>query len=223
MNDKFELYDILAVLIPGAIVMGILSVTFPEAVTRFTPMRFPNAFAVIWLVAVATFMGHLIQAITSLIEPLIYWTWGGRPSDRALHSGLGMRYLPVDTGKRIRAKLIAALGKTTSDRSLFLFAMQKAETSGNTRVAKFNGLYAYHRAMLTLVLVALAVILASMRWGRAQQWTIGEKTEVVIAGVLLLLIFWFRAKQRGFYYVREVLSTAERLIDTAAGSTKVQI
>lgn len=216
MNDKFELYDVLAVLIPGAIVLGVVSVAFPETAAKFASAGFPSAFAVICLIAVATFLGHLIQAITSFIEPFIYWTWGGRPSERALRAGLGTRYLPADTGRRIRAKLSKVVGEATNDRSLFLYAMQKAETSGNSRVAKFNGLYAYHRAMLTLVLVALVVLLASMRWGIAKSWSTGEKVQTVVAGLLLVIIFWYRAKQRGFYYVREVLSTAERLIDSGA-------
>src|SRR5438874_7524089 len=114
MNDKFELYDILAVLIPGAIVLGLVSVTFPETVARFAPVGFPPAFAVICLIAVATFLGHLIQAITSLLEPFIYWSWGGRPSERALHAGLGTRYFPADTGRRIRAKLSRVVGDAAS-------------------------------------------------------------------------------------------------------------
>ena len=187
---------------------------FLTVVTHFGAVTFPPAFAVICLVAVAAFLGHLIQAITSLVEPFIYWTWGGRPSERALNEGLGARYFPADAATRIRAKLAGVVGKDASDRSLFLYAMQKAETSGNSRVAKFNGLYAYHRAIVTLVLIGLAVVLASMRWGTVKHWSMGEKIEIIAVGLLLLAVFWFRAKQRGFYYVREVLSTAERIIDS---------
>src|SRR5207253_7300371 len=109
---------------------------------------------------------------------------------------------------------------TASDRSLFLYAMQKAETSGNSRVAKFNGLYAYHRAMLALVLISLGVILASMCWGMMKGWTWRDKIGIVAVDILLLVIFWVRAKQRGFYYVREVLSTTERLLDAGGAAVK---
>ena len=121
---------------------------------------------------------------------------------------------------RIRAKLASIVGERATNRSLFLYAMQKAETSGNARVAKFNGLYAYHRAMLTLVLIALAILFASMCWGTVRHWPLGQQLEIMIAGIFLLFIFWLRARQRGFYYVREVFSTAERLIDNDATPAK---
>lgn len=214
MNDKFELYDILAVLIPGSIVLGLVCVTFPALVSRFSTARFPEAFAIICLIALAVVVGHLIQAIGSIFEPFLYWTWGGHPSERALQKGLGDRYLPLDTAQRIRAKLAGVVGARASDRSLFLYAMQKAETSGNSRVAKFNGLFAYHRAVLMLITIGLGVLLSSMKWGALRQWPLSEKLEIVLAGAVILIVIWFRAKQRGFYYVREVISTAERIIDT---------
>jgi hypothetical protein len=213
MNDKFELYDILGIVIPGSLLLALISVSFPEAAAPLASTEFPESFAVICLVALAVFLGHLIQAISSFFEPLMEWTWGGRSSERALHSGLGSRYLPADTAQRIKEKLMNAAGTVATDRSLFLLAMQKAETSGNARVSKFNGLYAYHRAMLTLVLVAIPVFVAAMQWGAAKQWPLREKAEVLAVGAGLLVIFWLRTRQRGFYYVREVLATAERIID----------
>jgi hypothetical protein len=218
MNDKFDLYDVLGVLIPGSIVLGLVCVTFPEIAARFSAPQFPEAFSVICLIALAFLVGHLIQAIASMFEPLLYWTWGGRPSERALQKGLGDRYLPLDTAQRIRTKLAGVVGAKASDRSLFLYAMQKAETSGNSRVAKFNGLFAYHRAMLMLIAVGLVLLLSSMGLGTLKRWPLSEKVQTTIAGVVLLVIMWFRSKQRGFYYVREVLSTAERVIDS--GSAK---
>jgi len=134
--------------------------------------------------------------------------------------GLGTRYFPADTANRIRAKLAKCVGDTVSDRSLFLYAMQRAETSGNTRVAKFNGLYAYHRAMLALLLISLCVILASMWWGTLKHWFCQDKVGLVAVDMLLLAVFWVRAKQRGFYYVREVLSTTERLLDAGGPPVK---
>jgi hypothetical protein len=213
MSDKFEFYDVLGILIPGTLLLAFLSVGFPDLAVRFAAVKFPDAFGVICLVALAVFMGHFVQAISSLIEPVLEWTWGGRASEQALREGLGTRYLPADAAKRIKQKLATCVGSAESDRSLFLYAMQKAETSGNSRVAKFNGLYAYHRAMFTLILVGILLLLAAMRWGAVRQWSTPEKIETLIAAVVLLLITWRRAKQRAFYYVREVLSTAERLID----------
>ena len=220
MTEKFEFYDVLGILVPGSMLLGFMAVSFPEVASSFASVGFPNVFAVICLIAVAAFLGHLVQAISSLLEPIFNWTWRGRPSERALREGLGMRYFPADAARRIRGKLASIVGETASDRSLFLYATQKAETSGNARVTKFNGLYAYHRAMLALVLLALSILLASMCWGAIERWPISEKLEILVAGLFLLVVFWFRAKQRGFYYVREVLSTAERLIDNGTASAE---
>jgi hypothetical protein len=177
-------------------------------------VRFPEAFTVIILLALAIFVGLLVQSISSLIEPILNWSWGGQPSDKALKDGLGTRYLPADTATRIRHKLAAKVGSQASDRSLFLYAMQQAETSGNSRVTKFNGLYAYHRAVFTLILVGIVLLLAAMRWGAIAEWSAREKIQTLAASAALLVLVWHRTKQRGFYYVREVLSTAERIIDS---------
>jgi hypothetical protein len=220
MTQKFELYDVLGILVPGIILLSLIAVSFPGILTASSGIGFPAAFTVICLTAVAAFLGQLVQAIASFLEPVFDWSWGGRPSERALKEGLGTRYLPADSANRIRAKLAKAVGDTASDRSLFLYAMQKAETSGNSRVAKFNGLYAYHRAMLALVLISLGVILASMCWGTVKHWSWREKIGIVAVDFLLLVIFWLRAKQRGFYYVREVLTTAERLLDAGIATIR---
>jgi hypothetical protein len=213
MSDKFELYDVLSVIVPGTLLLALTIVAFPSLTARAASVRFPDAFAVIILLALAVFVGSLVQSIASLIEPILNWSWGGRPSAIALKNGLGTRYLPADTAMRIRRKLATKLGSQATDRSLFLYAMQQAETSGNSRVAKFNALYAYHRAIFTLILVGTVLLVVSMRWGAISQWSTGEKIGTLLASVTVLLLVWHRTKQRGFYYVREVLSTAERIID----------
>jgi hypothetical protein len=220
MTEKFEFYDVLGILVPGSILLALIAVSFPGVTPAFVGIAFPAAFAVICLTAVAAFLGELVQAISSFLEPVFNWTWGGRPSERALKEGLGTRYFPADSANRIRAKLAKAVGDTASDRSLFLYAMQKAETSGNSRVAKFNGLYAYHRAMFALVLTSLGVILVSMCWGTVKQWFWWDKVGIVAVDLFLLVRFWLRPKQRGFYYFREVLSTAERLLDAGVASIR---
>ena len=132
-----------------------------------------------------------------------------------------MRYFPADSAHRIRAKLAKAVGDTASDRSLFLYAMQKAETSGNSRVAEIQRTLCIPPCNARVcVLISLGVILASMCWGTLKPWLWRDKIGIVAVGLLLLIIFWLRTKQRGFYYVREVLSTAERLLDAAVASTR---
>ena len=105
------------------------------------------------------------------------------------------------------------VGEKPTDRSLFLRAMQLAESAGNARVQRFNSLYAYHRGLITLTLIALAILLASFQWGATAEWACGLKFAGFLALLLILVLTWHRAKQRAYYYVREVLLTAERVLD----------
>jgi hypothetical protein len=160
MTDKFEFYDMLGVLVPGVLLVYVLLVCFP-GVTTLVPPKMSDALNTIAFTALAIFIGQLVLAVGSLVEGLLYKTWGGRPSERALHSGLGPRYLPDATAKRIRTKLKKVAGENATDRDLFIYAMGRAEGGNSVRVSKFNALFAYHRALLVLCLVAFILIVTS--------------------------------------------------------------
>jgi hypothetical protein len=213
ITEKFEFYDVLAMLVPGTLLVALVAIFFPALALRAQTVEFPEGFAVICLLALAIFFGHLVQAISSLVEPIFNWTLRGRPSEQALRIGLGDRYFPAKTATRVRAKLAALVGTDAQNQTLFLFAMQKAETSDNKRVSRFNGIYAFHRAILTLALIAILLLVLSMIWGVAVHWPLQEKA-TTFAGILgLLMLFWNRTRQRAYYYVREVLLTAEQIVD----------
>ena len=126
MADKFEFYYILGILVPGVLLVYVFLVCFPGA-TTVVPPKMSDALNALAFTALAIFVGQLVQAIASLLEGPLYWTWGGRPSERALRSGLGPRYLPDGTAKRIRTKLKKAVGEHATDRDLFIYAMGRAE------------------------------------------------------------------------------------------------
>jgi hypothetical protein len=209
MTDKFDIYDLFGILVPGVLLVCAVPIVFPDAPRHLAPHGFPEAFTVIALTAASVLLGHLVQALASVCEPLLYKTWGGRPSERALDQGLGDRYFPASSGTRIRAKLAATIGPTADTRSLFLFAMQRAESCGSRRVTVFNGLYAYHRVLIVLTMLALLFYLISFKSGLASHLNWKQNTACIGVLILLLVLFWHRAKQRGFYYVREVLLCAE--------------
>jgi hypothetical protein len=218
MNEKFEYYDILGIIVPGVMLMCFGVLCFPETSKNLTISNYPEAFSVIALIAAALFLGNILQALVSLAEPLLDRSWGGRLSEQALKKGLGERYFPLDSAKRISTRLTAAIGDNPSLRSRFLFAMQLAETSGNPQVGRFNALYAYNRALLLLSVVSFALILASLRWGALSAWDLSSKIVAIITATLLTILLWRRTKQRGIYYVREVLYTAERLLNNPSSS-----
>jgi len=215
VTEKIDLYDILSNLILGVLAVCWAAVCFPVLKTAGS-LPFPEGFATIALAALALFVGQLIQALASLVEPVLTWTFGGRTSDVALAKGLGKRYLPADTAARIREKLVAAVGRPTSvNHSLFLFAMQRANAASCSRCERFNGLFAYHRGLFVLMLLGIVLLLCSVRSGAAATWPPSLRSSLVWVTLSLLLLVWYRTKQRAMYYVREVLLTAERALDEA--------
>jgi len=216
MIEKLDYYDILGVVVPGSLATCWVWICFPSVSVIMPSEGFPATLDIVASLALVVFIGHIIQTVGSLLEPGVYRTWGGRPSERALGEGLGDRYLPKDSAVRIRTKLARAVGAETSERSLFLHAMQLAECAGNARVQRFNSLYAYHRGLLTLTIIAFVVLVSSLLWGIAAAWGCGWKWIGVVGIVALLALTWHRARQRAYYYVREVLLTAERVLDGGA-------
>ena len=91
--------------------------------------------------------------------------------------------------------------------------MQQSHEANASRVERFVALYGYYRGLLFSAVLAVTLGLASVRWAdhsvlsmAGKLWTVGT------LGVLTILL-WYRTKQRAFYYVREVLLTAERVLD----------
>lgn len=217
MHEKFDTYDLFGVLIPGVLVVCALPLAFPNLSEEVAKAKLPDTFAVIGLTAASVFAGYLVQALASLFEPLLTWTWGGRFSERALSTGLGDRYLSKDDGNRIRSRLLTLATPAASDQSLFLIAMQHAEATGAGRAPRFNALYAFHRALLLFTVVAIGLFAFSFRDGLAARLTWQQNLSIAVALTILLILFWFRARQRALYYVREVLLSAERQF-TRSGS-----
>jgi hypothetical protein len=224
MNEKISIYDLLATLVPGTLVLGLLAVVAPDTAAGFKRLNLPDAFAVIVLVALAIFAGNMVQALASLVEKPLYFTWlwkrDLRPSEYCLEHGLG-GYLPKDSAARIKGKLAAVLGAKAQDRSLFLYAMQLAESATNQRVTVFNALFAYHRALFMFAVIGVVVSGSVLLGAGSVKWSLGLRWGILVTSVLVTALLWNRTKQRAFYYVREVLLTAERVIDQKAAAPTV--
>ncbi len=220
MNEKFSIYEILSLLVPGSLLLSLIAICFPGIATQARIADLPEAFSVIVLTALALFLGHVVQAVASIIEPVLERTWGGRLSEQCLQKGLGNRYVPTDSAQRIRAKLATVVGSAASDRSIFLYAMQQAEGAGSARVATFNAAYAYHRALFVLTVFGIGTLMTAVCRGSLKSWSWQGTLGLFIAGFGLLLLVWYRTKQRGMYYVREVLFTAERVLEERTGNPK---
>src|SRR5436305_7009718 len=148
MTEKLDIYDVLSTLTLGVLILCAVPICFPGILALGGP-KYPEGFAVVALLAAALLAGQIIQALGSMMEPFLFFTFGGRPSDLALQGKLkGDRYFTEEEAKRIRTKILSAMGrKQASDGSVFRFAMQRSDAVGAGRASRFNGLYAYHRGV----------------------------------------------------------------------------
>lgn len=220
MTEKLDYYDLLGILVPGILLQCWVAITFPAVQGIISTVKLSEALSVIAFTAAAIFIGQLLQAIGSIAEPLMFLSWGGNPSDQALSRGLG-RYFPEDSASRVRQVLASHVGSDATHRSLFLFAMQAAESAVVSRTGRFNAIYAYHRALCILATFAILLLASSALWGAAREWSYLQLGTVFVSLLLLLFLLWHRTKQRAFYYVREVLLTAERLLDKVSGARNI--
>jgi hypothetical protein len=216
MLDRLSLYDTLAALIPGSLLVASIAVLFPAATAPFRSAALPSEFAVIALLAAAMLAGLLTQTVGSALERPLLRVFGGLPSDRALSGKLGERYLPRDAAKRIETKLRSRFGANASKRALFLGAMNLAESVPESKAAAFNAQYGHLRAVFTLFLFLLGLGVASRLCGAAVAWDPTAYQTSVLLLVVATALFAWRTWQRGAYYAREVLLTAERIMDTHA-------
>lgn len=209
MTDKLDPYDVLTKLVLGILLVCAILVTFP-AISMMPGSKIPTAFATLALVATALFTGEVLQAISSMTQGILYFTFGGRPSDGVLDNGL-KGYVSPSAANRVRGKLAAIVGADAPERDLFQYAMQLSQSTG--RVAKFNAQYGYHRGMLTMVFLWLLLFLGSIRYGAAIAYSKEVHWTVIFGLVVLIGLLWYRAKQWACYYTKEVVYTAEQLID----------
>jgi hypothetical protein len=216
MLSKLDPYDLFGAFVPGVLLMAAVAVLFPEVTNPIAASDFPDAFIVIALTVCAYFLGQVVQAVSSLCIPAVHWSWGGRPSERAVSTGLGERYLPKDDADRIRGKLASGLQDSASDRSIFLRAMSLSRKDKESLTSRFNGAYAYHRAILFMTLIMLGLVSLSRLHGAAATYSKSLFWTLVAANTLLCVLFWLRCHQRAKYFCREVLYSAERQLEPAS-------
>ena len=146
--------------------------------------------------AVAYMIGYFINTISAWSEWLLNWTWGGRPSDQLLKGQQCARIKFSEYEKICQLLQKKHRGKNTTIDNLFKVAMRISDNEG--RISEMNGQYAFSRSFLVAILVSL-VILGVEFYSNLGFWFVSA---------LLVLIAWYRAKERGYYYSKEVLNVA---------------
>ncbi|HET6890676.1 MAG TPA: hypothetical protein VFH31_06205 [Pyrinomonadaceae bacterium] len=206
--DKFEFYDVLGSLVPGLVAIGMIFGAWWWTGHRLQIPSMPQGVPVLVILATAIVVGQVIQALGSLVEPFYYWTWGGRPSDRALKAK--GKQTSSAQAERLRKRLANYIGADTSrpltDQEVFLGALSLCTHKTLGRVQRFNSLYAYHRALTTLLLISTIMTLAIIFFVEPNP---PAAWPIVLCELVATLLLWFRTKQRASYYVDEVLRMAD--------------
>ena len=72
---KFSLYNVLSSLLHGFVLLYVVFHMFSIEI---------NDKAILFYTAIAYFLGFFINTLSSWIEPLYFWCWGGKPSNKLL-------------------------------------------------------------------------------------------------------------------------------------------
>ena len=189
---SFKYYDLLSNLTVGIV-----------AFYAIWKLLFPDLEISEWFVIPAGYVvGYFLNAISSFIEPLLFKTICGKPSDKLLTPVPGQKWTGIKKAKfYFTEEAVKSLKKDTGDAEattdkMFGYAMRMANPNKDSRVPDFNGHYALARVILTTALIA--IVLVEMRF-----YCIWYSWPISLA---VLYLAWNRYKVRGYYYAREVLN-----------------
>ena len=199
---EFKYYDVLSSLVVGYVVLIIGMYSFQ--------IEYNSDYTVAYL-TIAFLCGYIINSIGSLLEPISYFTIGGKPSNRLLDDGKKKHcwfynlFVPKNTGiKKARfyetttARKLLLEGFEDEDPKedrLFSKAMRTVNGDQDTRVPDFLAHYALSRTILTTVLISSLLII----YANPNNWQ-------SYLSIVLVLICWNRYRERAYYYAREVLN-----------------
>lgn len=197
MDSKLPLYHWLVVLVPGCIFLTVIYL-----VSEWIGLSIPvvqlggsETIRVFIFLAAALLTGELLQAIGGLIEPALFWSWGGSASKRLL---AGDRY------KQEKSTLRARFGEELTNDEVFERAMAYCNHLALGRSEYFNTLYAYSRSLFVATLLIIATTLSlSCYVGKSVVFVWILLIEIAIA-----VLLWHRTKKRGVVFVKEVLVQA---------------
>lgn len=190
---NFKYYDILANLVSGFVVLYILSHEY--GIIDFT-------INTLVLTALAYLIGYLINAVSALLEPLYFFTMGGKPSKILLKEKEGKEYTGYGRIKFYRSKdAIKKAKKELNDSSasiekIFQHAMSMVNGLDKARVSDFNTKFTFSRVVLSLIL-CISVLYLPLYYSLWYSWVIA---------LSLIFLAWNRCKENGYYYAREVLN-----------------
>jgi len=189
---SFKYYDLLSNLTVGIVVFYVI-----------WKLLFPNWEINEWVVIPAGYVvGYFLNAISSLIEPLLFKSICGKPSDKFLtpvpgKPWTGTRkvkfYFPLQAVESLKKDTCDA--EATTDK-MFGYAMRMVNSNKDNRVSDFNGNYALSRVILTTA-IFVAIVVECMFYDVWYSW---------LLSIAVLILSWNRFKESAYYYAKEVLT-----------------
>lgn len=189
---SFKYYDLLSNLTVGIVVFYAI-----------WEMFLPDLEIKEWIVIPAGYVvGYFLDAISSFIEPVLYKSICGIPSDKLLTPVSGQKWTGIKKVKFFYAEeAVKSLREDTKDeeadpKKMFGYAMRMVNANMECRVPDFNGHYALSRVILTTIIITVVIIEIKFAYVW-YSWPIS---------IVVLFLSWNRFRERGYYYAREVLN-----------------
>lgn len=182
---NFKYYDVVSHLVSGYLLMYGLSKYFTFDLNTINSV--PS-------IAFAYLLGYLNTMLSSWLEPVYYFTWGGKPSSNLL-KGKGTLKVRFYETEKLLEPINPEKEKIDFDR-IFQRVFGAVNLSGNTRVYDFNASYAFARNILTSgIFFSILYLLSHFSW------------QTFLLLLVIIVALWYRAKERGYYFAKEVLVT----------------
>ena len=187
---KFNYYDTLVNLVLGYLLLFlVIAVEGIEYIENFSMAYIAAGFV----------LGYFINALSSIVEPIYFWTFGGKPSVKIFRVNKNCEYSGIKAVPFYETQKAINYLKEGEDKDnenkWFEIATRTIGNNKDSRVSTFNEHYAFSRVMLTFVIISIAILIP--RYYDCWQF--------YVISIPMLTIAWYRCKMRGYYYVREVL------------------
>jgi len=164
---NLDFYEFAGILVPGILVLVLLCCLYPSVLPLGVTKDSPSAGAFGILVVIGYGAGHLVQAVSNLLEPLFWGLFGGMPTDW-LRKPKQM-LISEDQARKIQvqAKLVFAYdaekvisGLSHREWSAMVRQMYAAvQAAGRaSRVDTFNGNYGMLRGLTTALLIGIIAL-----------------------------------------------------------------
>lgn len=170
---SFSRYDLIAVIVPGAIVLAAIALLLPDTRALMTTKGVSlGSFGLFTLLAFCT--GHLVQAVGNQVERFHWWRLDGMPTDRlriegrlaSWPVGAAMRRRMVERG--VELGFLESLDNEVSSKAWMSFiSAVKAYVSNSgkgDRLSIFNGNYGLHRGIAAACLCLVVPLAVAGHW-----------------------------------------------------------